>query len=290
MNPVEFRKLADQIVRTNDLDAYKSFSDLMAHPRQVELVFDNLQGSQNLLFVACEVLSKKVINKEFYLNSDDADHKELGKLDADARRNTLVEVSQTIYTVLLRSSSALPRHLINSCLNTISACIKATIVSISSFDPIFLRFLGIIQPTFVPNQEFVHASSSLTLICPFEGMSLPTEAHEYTVRILSSVMEFIVNSTYFENYYYFRRNIYFFRNHYLPYFLNYAVFSLKVLFSNHNRLMSGHPSMAERQQGYQRLRGSLQLLEAVVMYPFSLNMHEGEVEDEIHDNISGSAT
>ena len=100
------------------------------------------------------------------------------------------------------------------------------------------------------------------------------EHHSHAVKILGSVLDFVTNSTYFDNYYYFRRNIYFFRNHYLAYFLNYAVFSIKVLFRSYNNLAT----QPHRQQKVEaELRGAIQLLESVVMYPFSLNMHEAEI-------------
>ena len=87
----------------------------------------------------------------------------------------------------------------------------------------------------------------------------------------------MTNSTYFDNYYYYRRNIYFFRNHYLSYFLNYAVFSIKILFRIYNRIISQNSNPEAKQNAAAQLRGSILLLESVVMYPFSLNMHEAEV-------------
>ena len=170
---------------------------------------------------------------------------------------------------------------------------KSCIVSSSCFDDIFLTFLGIIQPAFVPNLDFIKPNTitnELTLINPDPGVCAMPEHHGYTVKILASILEFVTNSTYFDNYYYYRRNIYFFRNHYLSYFLNYAVFSIKILFRSYNRIVSHNSETETKQKASALLRGSILLLEGVVMYPFSLNMHEAEVEDEIHDNISGMSS
>lgn len=108
------------------------------------------------------------------------------------------------------------------------------------------------------------------LINPDLGVCAMPDHHTHAVKILSSVLDFVTNSTYFDNYYYFRRNIYFFRNHYLAYFLNYAVFSIKVLFRNYNGVASQPP---KQQKVMNELKPVIKLLESVVMYPFSLNMH-----------------
>ena len=67
-------------------------------------------------------------------------------------------VCEKLFSVVMEGNS-LPRHLLNSCLNTISVCVKCCIVSGSVFEDLFLRFLGIIQPTFVPNNNFIRPSS-----------------------------------------------------------------------------------------------------------------------------------
>lgn len=54
--------------------------------------------------------------------------------------------------------------------------------------------------------------------------------HRYVIEILTSVLDYVINSTYFVNYYYFRRNLYSFRNNYLGYLLNYSIFCLKSVF------------------------------------------------------------
>jgi len=48
--------------------------------------------------------------------------------------------------------------------------------------------------------------------------------------IFSSLLDYIINSTYSQNYYYFRRNLYAFKNQYLVYLLNYSIFCIKSVF------------------------------------------------------------
>ena len=98
------------------------------------------------------------------------------------------------------------------------------------------------------------------MIYPESGATTLSKHHEYAVRIMSSILDFVVNSSYFDNYYYFRRNIYFFRNHYLAYFLNYAIYAVKILFKNYNQIISSKPSHAAKENIRNQLRGTIQLL------------------------------
>lgn len=40
----------------------------------------------------------------------------------------------------------------------------------------------------------------------------------------------------------------------------------------------------------QTLRPVVKLFEAIIMYPYTLRIHESELEDDVHDNIAGLNT
>lgn len=80
-----------------------------------------------------------------------------------------------------------------------------------------------------------------------------------------------MTSAYFTNYYYYRRNLYAFRNSYLAYLLNYSIYCLKSIFKHSINLQTSATSIAGI---YQSIRPILKFFEDIVMYPFSLNMHE----------------
>lgn len=286
-NTADYIGLANSIVESNDPASYESMCKMLGDPAHIWEIFSTPHGSHNLLFVSCAIFAKKILNREFSLCEDDSESNENDFIDYVARRKLISMVTEKIFLIVLEGGKSLPRHIHNSCLDTISACIRGCIISSSNFNEQFLFFLGVIQPAFIPNEDFIKPNTvthELVLINPDLGVCAMPEHHDYAVKILSSVLDYITNSTYFDNYYYFRRNIYFFRNHYLAYFLNYAIFSIKVLFRNYNQNLG---NASAQKKTLEQLRSSLGLLESVAMYPFSLNMHEAEIEDEIHDNISG---
>jgi hypothetical protein len=92
--------------------------------------------------------------------------------------------------------------------------------------------------------------------------------HQYVIMIYDSLLDYIVNSTYSPNYYYFRRNVYSFKNHYLVYLLNYSIFCIKSVFKTTIGQFNGSVLAV-----YQSIRPALKLFEDVVTYPFNLTMH-----------------
>lgn len=124
----------------------------------------------------------------------------------------------------------LPEYIIRSCMNTISLCIHGTIANNSSFEIIFLSYFKMLIPDFQYNEAFIKQMNEGLPIFIQPSRDILGMHHRYVIEILSSILDYVINSTYFVNYYYFRRNLYSFRNNYLGYFLNYSIFCLKSVF------------------------------------------------------------
>lgn len=90
------------------------------------------------------------------------------------------------------------------------------------------------------------------------------------------MMEYITVQSGLKTYYEYRRSIYVFRNSYLAHFLQFAVEHTKLLFA----LPALRPVLA----------ATLALLEQVFMYPFTLSLHEFEVEEDLGENTTGLNT
>lgn len=128
------------------------------------------------------------------------------------------------------SQFGLSDYLVRSCINTISLCMNATINSSSNFEKTFMNYFKLLIPEFTPNETFIKPSSDSAL-CIIQASKDPLGINnKYTVEVLESLLDYIKNSTYFQNYYYFRRSLYAFRNHYLAYLLNYSIYCLKSVF------------------------------------------------------------
>ena len=98
------------------------------------------------------------------------------------------------------------------------------------------------------------------------------------VKIFISSFEYLTLQTTSKTYYEYRRCIYIFRNSYLGYFLHFGVENIKLFFA----------SFDNSQSIYAITNLTLELLESVFMYPFTLSLHEFEVEEDSVDNISGA--
>ena len=66
-NCADYIGLANQIVASNNLTAYNSLSEMLGDSNKIWEIFSTPHGSQNLLFVSCEIFSKKLLKKEFSL-------------------------------------------------------------------------------------------------------------------------------------------------------------------------------------------------------------------------------
>lgn len=83
------------------------------------------------------------------------------------------------------------------------------------------------------------------------------------LRILVSMFEYLTFQSTSKTYYEYRRCIYIFRNSYLAYFLYFGVENCKALFSNYDG----------SEQMYQIVNLTLEYLEYIFMYPFTLSLH-----------------
>jgi hypothetical protein len=149
----------------------------------------------------------------------------------EVKKITLFNIASKLHLILGNNANTnnLPPYIVRSCINTISLCIHSTILTSSGFDSIFINYLKLLAPDFHPNELFAKPVESMLVIIDPSPTLLGLH-HQYAIKVLASILDYIVNSTYFENYYYFRRNLYAFRNHYLVYYLNYSIFTLKSIF------------------------------------------------------------
>ena len=75
-NAIDYIGLADSIVATNNSTAYNSLYEMLGQPTHIWEIFSTPHGSQNLLFVSCEILAKRLLKREFTLCEDDSDSSE----------------------------------------------------------------------------------------------------------------------------------------------------------------------------------------------------------------------
>lgn len=99
-----------------------------------------------------------------------------------------------------------------------------------------------------------------------------TPSYPYALAIFKSLLEYVTTSSYYKSYYDYRRNIYTFRNSYLAILLNVVIDYSKLLL---------HSWRADPANTHllQYLRETILLLETLVMYPFTLNLHEYENDE-----------
>ena len=76
------------------------------------------------------------------------------------------------------------------------------------------------------------------------------------------------NSSYFGTYYLYRKHVYDFRGLFLPYLLNYAVTVIKAIFNTYNRQATNRRAL------WSTLHPAVKLMEAIVMFPYTLKIHE----------------
>ena len=98
----------------------------------------------------------------------------------------------------MEGADNLPPFVINSCMNMISVCIRSLIVSSSNYDSSFKKIFTIIQPYFIINEDFVRQNSVSNELFLIEtgSQELPPH-HSFAVKILNSVLEYVINSTFF---------------------------------------------------------------------------------------------
>jgi hypothetical protein len=212
------------------------------------------------------MLSKKLLSRELLNSSDDID----GTYDTqtfDLKKLTLFKIASKLHEIIGMAADKMQQYLIRSCLNAISMCMHISISNNSNFDPIFTNYLKLLAPDFIVNEALIKPSDSyIAFVEP--SKTILTVHHKYCIEILTSLLDYVTNSTYSENYYHFRRSLYSFRNHYLMYYLNYGIFCLKSVFQTAMSNFGGSALTV-----CQSIRPALKLFENIVMYPFSLNMH-----------------
>lgn len=253
----------------HNLAVYNQLYEHLNNFNTIEHVFVNeCIKSEKLLFVACEILSKKLIKHELFTGVDDMEiNSTTGSTAMDDKKFTMFKICNKIYEIINNAGDKLTAYITRSCINVISLCISSTVTSVCHFESIFLNYIKLLVPDFRINEDFVQSrDNQLAFIEPS-----PTALgfhHQYMIEIMISLLDYIINSTYFMNYYYFRRNLYAFRNHYLGYMLNYSIFCIKSMFRT---TIDG--SNVQTLSLSKSIRPALKLFEAIVTYPFSLNMH-----------------
>lgn len=190
---------------------------------------NDCENSEKMLFVACEILAKKLVNREILASVDDFDSN-TDNSGLEVKKLILFRIASKLYQIIGLNASVnrIPEYTVRSCINAISLCMLTTVLNSTNFESSFLNYMKLLAPDFAINELFIKPHDVIVFI---EPSKVPLGVHhQYVIRILSSLLDYIVNSTYFENYYYFRRNLYAFRNHYLVYYLNYSIFTLKSAF------------------------------------------------------------
>jgi hypothetical protein len=191
-----------------------------------------VQKSETLLFVACEILAKKLINREL-IAEEETDSIDKTAEIVGIKQKALLEISRKLYEIIAGPKRpTLQQYMVRSCVNAISQCINATITCSSAPDPTFFSYFDLLAPDFrLPDcltRGVAEAGSSLV-----EASSEPLRPHhELVIAVFISLLDYIVNSAYFINYYYYRRNLNFFRNTYLGNLFGYSLFTLKTVFKH----------------------------------------------------------
>ena len=161
----------------------------------------------------------------------------------------------------------------------ISLCLKVLFQDNNNI-PYLQSLINNFIPSYKIDQNIVFSNDSVvapfTIRNDFDSNNIGNYC--LLVKIFTSTFEYIVQFLGNKSYYEYRRNIYIFRNSYLAIFLQFGIENLKFFFSNLNNNSFEHlrPLIAL----------TLQLLEHVFMYPFTMSLHQFQIEDEIGENIT----
>lgn len=175
------------------------------------------------------MLAKKLLNHELMLTMDDYEHSSKLNDNLEAKKFALLQIGTRLFEYI--NTSVKTPYIVRSCVNTISLCIYVTINANNAQDSHFQSYFKMLLPDYQPEDRFFKAGTDNTLALVNASMATLAPHHEKAVAVWMSLLEYVTNSTYFINYYYFRRNLYTFRNHYLAHVLNYSIFVIKSAFT-----------------------------------------------------------
>lgn len=189
----------------------------------------------------------------------------------DSASNNRIKIYGQIISVLIESLLGGSRrsYIHKSMVDLIAICLKALFEDNSYFS-----FLQKMINMFLPSYSFIEnfnttTETSLQFIQPRYSLDFGNLQNYCTLlETLVSMFDYITVHAATKTYYEYRRSIYVFRNSYLAYFLYFGVEYCKILFDNFNN--------SEGMSAVMRM--TVQLLELVFMYPFTLSLHEFEVE------------
>jgi hypothetical protein len=169
-----------------------------------------------------------------------------------------------------------PRYVEQSLIDLAAVSLKVLLEE-SSNEVYLQNTLATFLPGYRLNPRLINTTADMAAL-PIEARPQAElgnlQGYCLAVRVFTSMFEY-VSVQGGKIYYEYRKCIYVFRNSYLPYLLQFGVEHVKAL------LPLASPQLRPV------IALTLSLLEAIFMYPFTLSLHEFELDDDLSENITG---
>lgn len=146
--------------KVTEKQSYEVFSNYMNDIEIIRHIFINeCQKTDQLLFAACEILGKKILNGDIMKSTEDLDSNANPKMER--LDEIMLLVGTRLYAIVTnQSAQKLQPFLIRSILNAISLCMFAVIKSRNSFTDVFLKFISMLAPDFQFNKKFISSNDN----------------------------------------------------------------------------------------------------------------------------------